>query len=79
MPKRRQVARDRRDPDSLSFELAWDRSSTGRQPVSLTGRLSLSHFTTGSHQGRRRCSAPHPSPGPTRRRLPGTRPPSDRP
>jgi hypothetical protein len=46
MPKRRLMARDRRDPDSLSFELARDRSSNGRQPVSLTGRLSALPFTT---------------------------------
>jgi len=56
-----------------------DRSSNGCQPESLTGRLSLSHFTAESRQGRRRCSAPHPSPNLTRRRAPGSHPPSDRP
>ena len=40
MPNRRLMARDRRDPDSLSLELARDRSSISRQPASLTGRLS---------------------------------------
>jgi hypothetical protein len=80
MPNRRLMARGHYAyPASLSLELVEDRWSEGRQPADLTGRLSLSHFTTGSRKGRRRCSAPHPSPNLTRRRPPGSHRLSNRP
>ena len=47
MPNRRPMGRDRRDLDLLSLELAWDRSSNGRQPAILTGRLSALPFHIG--------------------------------
>ena len=46
-PKRRHRARDRRDPFSLSLELAEDRSSTGCQPAELIGRLFALPFHNG--------------------------------
>jgi hypothetical protein len=64
MPKRRHKARDRRDPFLLSLELAEDRSSTGRQPVELIGRL----FALPFHNGvlvvslMLLCSSPEPEP-----------------
>jgi len=47
MPKRRPMARDRCDLDSLSLELVEDRSSVGCQPAELTGRLSALPFHNG--------------------------------
>ena len=67
MPNRRLVARDRRDPDSLSLELARDRSSTGRQPASLTGRLSALPFHNGVliESLSLLCPSPEPEPNPS--------------
>jgi len=67
MPKRRPKARDRRDPDSLSLELVEDRSSTGRQPVIVTGRLSALPFHNGVPRGSPSllCPSPEPAPNPS--------------
>ena len=67
MPNRRRMARDRRDPDSLSFEPVWDRSSIGRQPASVTGRLSALPFHNGVPSGSPSllCPSPEPDPNPS--------------
>ena len=64
MPNRRRMARDRRDPDSLSLELAGDRSSNGRQPAILTGRLSALPFHNGvlTESLPLLCPSPEPEP-----------------
>ena len=69
MPNRRPLGRDRRDLDSLSLELAWDRSSNGRQPISLTGRLSALPFHNGAPIGSPSllCPLTEPEPNPSPR------------
>jgi len=62
MPNWRRMAETAAILTHSASSSSWDRLSNGRQPAALTGRLPLSHFTTGSRKGRRRCSAPHPSP-----------------
>jgi len=62
MPNRRRVAETVAILIHSASSSPRDRSSNGCQPAGLTGHLSLSHFTAGSRKGRRRCSAPHPSP-----------------
>jgi len=71
MPNRRRMARDRRDPDSLSLELAGDRSSNGRQPVSLTGRLSALPFHNGAPKGSPSLLCPSPEPEPNQSPITG--------
>ncbi len=64
MPNRRHMGRDRRDLDSLSLELAEDRSSNGRQPASVTGRLSALPLTNGVPTGSPSLLCPSPEPEP---------------
>ena len=68
MPKRRPMARGRcAYPASLSFELVEDRSSIGRQPVALIGRLSALPFHNGAPIGSPSllCPSPEPEPNPS--------------
>jgi len=66
-PKRRPRARDRRNPDSLSLELAEDRSSTGRQPAELVGHLFALPFHIGVliESLPLLCPSPEPEPNPS--------------
>jgi hypothetical protein len=64
MPKRRPMARDRRDPPAVSCELVEDRSSTGRQPADLIGRLSALPFHNGAPTGSPSLLCPSPEPEP---------------
>jgi hypothetical protein len=63
-PKWRHMTRDRRDPDSLSLELAEDRSSTGRQPAEMIGRLFALPFQNGvlTESLPLLCPSPEPEP-----------------
>ncbi|MBW2726773.1 MAG: hypothetical protein JRE71_20525 [Deltaproteobacteria bacterium] len=58
------MARDRRDPVALSLELDEDRSSTGRQPVSVIGRLSALPFSNGVLTVSLTLLCPSPEPEP---------------
>lgn len=71
-PNRRLMARDRGDLDPLSLELVGDRSSNGRQPAELTGRLSLSHFHNGVPKGSPSLLCPSPEPEPNPSPITGT-------
>jgi hypothetical protein len=73
-PNRRLMARDRGDLDPLSLELVGDRSSNGRQPAELTGRLSLSHFHNGVPKGSPSLLCPSPEPEPNPSQIAGTVP-----
>ena len=67
MPNRRPMGRDRRDLDLLSLELAGDRSSNGRQPAILTGRLAALPFHNGVliESLSLLCPSPEPEPNPS--------------
>lgn len=74
MPNRRLMARDRRDLDSLSLELEEDRSSNGRQPADLTGRLSALPFHNGVLFESLTLLCPSPEPEPNQSPTTGIAP-----
>jgi hypothetical protein len=73
-PKRRHMTRDRRDPDSLSLELAEDRSSTGRQPAEMIGHLFALPFQNGVLTESLPLLCPSPEPDPNQSPTTGIAP-----
>ena len=66
MPNRRRMAETVAILTHSASSSSWDRSSNGRQPASLTGRLSALPFHNGVPPGSSSllCPSPEPEPNP---------------